>query len=150
MGGNYVVTWVTDHLAVGRAPMSTAELETIRTRGIGAILNLCGEFCDLHEIESDSGFDVYYLDLMDECAPDIPTLDAAVDWLEKTIDAGDKVLVHCNHGVGRTGTLVMAFLLRQGYDMKSAEKTIEKAGARPSNYCQWKALRTYRGTLESR
>jgi protein-tyrosine phosphatase len=147
VGVDYTVTWVTDRLAVGRAPASPADLETIRAQGIEAILNLCGEFCDLHEIEADRGFEVYYLDLMDECAPDMAALEKAVEWLEKTIDAGTRVLVHCHHGIGRTGTLVMAFLLRQGYDMKTAEKAIEKSGARPSNHCQWKALRTYRRKL---
>ena len=55
----YELTWITDHLATGHAPMSYDELDSIREQGIGAIVNLCGEFCDLHEIEESSGFDVY-------------------------------------------------------------------------------------------
>ena len=50
-GGAQAPTWITDRLAVGGAPMSYDHLETLRAAGITAILNLCGEFCDLHEIE---------------------------------------------------------------------------------------------------
>ena len=53
----YQLTWITDHLAVGYAPMSYADLAAIRDLEINAIVNLCGEFCDLHEIEEQSGFD---------------------------------------------------------------------------------------------
>jgi len=47
----YQLTWITEYLAVGYAPMSHVELESIKEQGIDAIVNLCAEFCDLHEIE---------------------------------------------------------------------------------------------------
>ena len=43
-------------LAIGHAPMSYEDLESIKKQGINAIVNLCGEFCDLHEIEEKFGF----------------------------------------------------------------------------------------------
>jgi hypothetical protein len=63
--GKYQMTWITSDLAVGYAPMSYAELDSIRSQGINAIVNLCAEFCDLHEIEEASGFEVYYLPILD-------------------------------------------------------------------------------------
>ncbi|HFQ82187.1 MAG TPA: protein tyrosine phosphatase, partial [Desulfobacterales bacterium] len=45
----YQLTWITPQLATGYAPMSYAELDSIREQGINAIVNLCGEFTDLHE-----------------------------------------------------------------------------------------------------
>jgi hypothetical protein len=47
---DYQLTWITSQLAVGHAPMSYEDLDAIRAEGVGAIVNLCGEFCDLHEI----------------------------------------------------------------------------------------------------
>ena len=32
--------------------MSHAQLDSLKEQGITAILNLCAEFCDLHEIEA--------------------------------------------------------------------------------------------------
>lgn len=139
----YQLTWITDQLAVGYAPMSYAELDNIKEQGVGAIVNLCGEFCDLHEIEEQSGFEVYFLPIPDECAPDMEEMEKALEWLDEAFYLGKKVLVHCRHGHGRTGTFVSAYLLRRGHGLKLAEKTLKKTRANPTNYQQWKLLRKY-------
>ncbi len=46
----YQPTWITSQIAAGYAPMSYQELDDIRDMDIVAIVNLCGEFSDLHEI----------------------------------------------------------------------------------------------------
>ena len=148
--GNYEVTWITEQLAAGHAPLSYDDLETIKARGIDVIVNLCGEFCDLHEIQEDSGFAVYYLPIADECAPDMGAMEKALAWLEQKLAQGHKALVHCRFGVGRTGTFVSAFLMRTGIDLKAAEKILKKTRANPSNYCQWKLLRQYDKALKIR
>jgi len=144
----YELTWITEQLAAGHAPMSYEDLDAIKTQGIDAIVNLCGEYCDLHEIQQDTGFDVFYLPIPDECAPDMEAMEKALAWLEDKISRGHKALVHCRFGVGRTGTFVSAFLMRTGMDLKAAEKVLKSTRAKPSNYCQWKLLRQYNKKLK--
>ena len=139
----YKLTWVTENLAVGYAPLSYEDLSSMSEQGIDAIVNLCGEYCDLHEIQQKSGFEVYYLPIPDECAPDMDAMEKALDWLDTAISEGKRVLVHCRFGVGRTGTFVTAYLIKNGMDLKSAGKKLKATRANPSNYCQWKLLRTY-------
>ncbi len=139
----YQLTWITPNLAVGYAPMSYAELDSIRDQGIDAIVNLCGEFCDLHEIEEGSGFEVYYLPIPDESAPDLEEMEKALEWLDEAIYLGKKVLVHCRHGIGRTGTFVTAYLLRRGLGLKTASKKMKNTRANPTNYSQWRLLKKY-------
>jgi protein-tyrosine phosphatase len=139
----YQLKWITGDLAVGDAPMSYDDFKLIKAKGIDAIVNLCGEFCDLHEIEAQNGFEVYYLPIPDECAPDLTDMEKSLAWLDETIDLGEKVLVHCRHGIGRTGTFVTAYLLRKGMNLKAASKKLKKSRAIPSNYCQWKLLKEY-------
>lgn len=110
----FPLTWVTDHLAVGPAPMSYLALDSLREQGVRAILNLCAEFTDLHDIEAASGFEVYHLPIPDEEAPDLAELEKALAWLDEAIYLGKKVLIHCRHGIGRTGTVLNAYLLRRG------------------------------------
>ncbi|MDW7772364.1 MAG: dual specificity protein phosphatase family protein [Desulfobulbaceae bacterium] len=139
----YQLTWITDNLAVGYAPMSYAELDQIKAQGIDAIVNLCGEFCDLHEIEQESGFEVYYLPIADESAPDMAEMEKGLHWLDEAIYLGKKVLVHCRHGIGRTGTFITAYLLRRGLGMKMADKVLQGTRTSPANYSQWRLLKKY-------
>jgi protein-tyrosine phosphatase len=139
----YALHWITAHLATGSAPLSYAELDAIRQQGIGAIVNLCGEFCDLHQIEEESGFEVYYLPVADECAPDLAAMEKALDWLDEAIYLNKKVLVHCRLGHGRTGTLIAAYLLRRGFDFNAAEQTLKGKNAHPATYEQRRFLKKY-------
>ncbi len=139
----YALNWITDHLATGHAPMSYEDLDSLRTQGITAIVNLCGEFCDLHQIEESTGFEVCYLPVVDECAPDLAAMEKALDWLDEALYLNKKVLVHCRLGHGRTGTFIAAYLLRRGFDFKSAQKTMQGRNAHPATYEQRSFLKKY-------
>lgn len=144
----YDLTWVTAQLAVGYAPMFDVDLDVLRDNGIDAIVNLCGEFCDLHELQTEAGFEVHYVPIPDECAPDMKAMEAAFAWLDDVVAQGRKVLVHCRFGVGRTGTFVTAYLMKNGLDMKAAAKALKHSRANPSHHCQWQLLRAYRKKLK--
>jgi protein-tyrosine phosphatase len=145
----YELTWITEHVAAGYATMSYADLDVVKQQGIESIVNLCGEFCDLHEIQEKFGFDVHYLPIPDECAPDMDKMDEAMQWVEERINQGKKILVHCRFGIGRTGTFLHGLLMRQGMTLKQAEKLLKKTRTNPQNYCQWKFLRTYEKFLKT-
>lgn len=149
----YKLTWVTDQLAVGCAPMSHVQLDSLKEQGIDGIINLCGEFCDLHEIERDAGFEVYYLPLEDEEAPGLVELENGLEWLDEAIYLGKKVLIHCRHGIGRTGTVLNAYLLRRGLGHKLAGRKLKALRSKPANFSQWWTIRKYgrrSGKLTSR
>ncbi len=143
MKSKYELTWITPNLAVGYAPMSYEDLEVIKKAGITAIVNLCGEYCDLHEIEEKAGFDVYYLPIPDEHAPDLEAMERALEWLDEAIFLGKKVLVHCKHGIGRTGTFVTAYLIRKGLGYKEASRKMKDTRSNPSCWSQWRLLKKY-------
>lgn len=125
--------------------MSYDELDSIKEQGITGIVNLCGEFCDLHEIEENAGFEVFYIPIPDETAPTIEEMEKGLEWLDEAVYLGKKVLIHCKHGVGRTGTFITAYMLRRGFNLKKAGKLLKKTKTRanPTNYSQWWLLRKF-------
>jgi len=139
----YEINWVSDHLAVGGAPLSYEELDRIKVCGVDAILNLCAEYCDLHEIETKHGFEVYYLPIHDEKTPDTGELDKAMAWMDDIIHRNKKVLIHCRLGIGRTGTVLYAYLSSRGLKSRLQETAIQKLRCRPANHCQWQLVQKY-------
>ncbi|MFH7319402.1 dual specificity protein phosphatase family protein [Desulfurivibrio sp. D14AmB] len=142
MSGNpYPIYWITDHLATGPAPMSYDHLDGLKAGGIDAIMNLCAEYCDLHDIQAGQGFEVYYLPIEDEETPQLQALEEALDWLDEAIYLGKRVYVHCRYGIGRTGTVISAYLLRRGLGSKLVKQKIKKMRSRPANFYQWWLVR---------
>lgn len=139
----YEIDWATDHIAVGGAPLSYKELDRIKAGGIGAILNLCAEYCDLHDIEAKHGFDVHYLPIHDEKTPDIDELDKAMAWMDDIIGQNKKVLIHCRLGIGRTGTVLYAYLSSRGLKSRLEETAVQELRCKPANYCQWQLVQQY-------
>ncbi len=139
----YPLSWVTKNLAVGHAPMSYAELLSLREQGIKAIMNLSIELEELVSIEKQEGFEVYFLPIADEKVPGQEELEKALDWLDEAIYLQKKVLIHCRHGIGRTGTVVFSYLLRKGLGRKLAEKKLKAFRSKPVNHRQHRFLRIY-------
>ena len=50
-------------------------------------------------------------------------MNGILDWIEERLQSGHKIYVHCWGGIGRTGTTVGCYLVRQG---KTAEEALEQ------------------------
>lgn len=141
------VKWITPDIAVGYAPRSQDALSTIRGNGIEAIVNLCAECYDLHLSEKKAGFDVWYLPVQDEDAPSMEDLERTLDWLAQCIRNGKKVLVHCRFGIGRTGTVVAAYLMREGFSLKEALAKMSHTPSKPMSRRQFGLLKKHSDIL---
>ena len=139
----YTLKWITPQLAVGPAPHSQMDIEAIKASGIKAVLNLCAECYDLNEIEFASGLDVHWLPVTDDDAPELDDAQTALDWIDAILSNQGKVLIHCRFGIGRTGTLVTAWLLRQGYSLDDATEMLSHTPAEPKSRRQWDFLSAY-------
>jgi atypical dual specificity phosphatase len=60
--------------------------------------------------------------------------------LAAALGAGEKILIHCGAGIGRTGMLALAVLLYLGLPAPSAITLVKEAGAGPETPEQWEVV----------
>jgi protein-tyrosine phosphatase len=51
--------------------------------------------------------------------------------IAELLRSGERILVHCGAGIGRTGTFAIALLLALGVQRAQAERTVSSAGSCP-------------------
>lgn len=113
---------ITPQLYVG-GQYSTRGLEALRAQGFTSIVNLRDEFDD-----AEAGISLgryLYLPTVDDHPPTQEDLLEGVQFLQEEIERGGKVYVHCMLGVGRSVTLVAAYLISQGMTPADAWQLIE-------------------------
>jgi atypical dual specificity phosphatase len=90
----------------------------LRAEGIGAILCLAED--PPADVFAKEGFRVRHEPILDFSAPDATTLARCVTFLRESMDRGERAVVHCHAGYGRTGTVIAAFLSALGEDPRRA------------------------------
>lgn len=108
------LSWVTPQLAVGgRLPLHAAE-RLAREHGISHVVDLRVEACDDEAVLREHGVELLHLPTEDQRGVSLDMLDAGVRWVCGELDAGRKLLVHCEHGVGRSALLALCVLVARG------------------------------------
>lgn len=119
--------WIDERLAVGgRFPMEAAE-QLARRQGIGAIVDLRVETCDDEAALRVHGLDFLHLPTEDCCAITPRMIDDGVDWVRTRLDAGTRVLIHCEHGIGRSALLALCVLVAGGIGPLDAMNRLKTA-----------------------
>lgn len=121
-------SWVLpDQLAGSGRPGRYAPLERdlafLREKGVDVIISLLESTLNLKEYV-EAGFDTHHFPVEDFTAPTLDQTADACDIIETSIAGGGRVLVHCNAGIGRTGTLLACFLAHQGVEPEAAVRRI--------------------------
>lgn len=80
---------------------------------IGLLINL-HERADTPELLEQLGARTVHLPVSDSLAPTQDQLDIGVAAIDEALREGTRVAVHCAAGLGRSGTLIAAYLVRTG------------------------------------
>ncbi|MCC6458586.1 MAG: dual specificity protein phosphatase family protein [Caldilineaceae bacterium] len=114
---------ITPHLHVG-GQYTAAGWRQLQARGVTAVVNMRDEFDDA---EAGIAPEQYlFLPTVDDTPPTIAQLCQGVRFIRQQIEAGGEVYVHCMLGVGRSVTMVAAYLVATGMSPALAWRTIRR------------------------
>jgi protein-tyrosine phosphatase len=136
--------WITDELAVGGCfdPKQTESLA--REHGIRAVVDLRNEDVDDVLLLRRHGIALLHLPTEDMCGVDAAHLDEGVRFASSRLDRGERVLVHCQHGIGRSAVLALCVLVQRGHEplralslMKDRRDRVSPSPAQFACWLQW-------------
>lgn len=108
-------SWITPALAIGGCFAIDACEELAREYLIRGVIDLREEACD-DEVElRRHGIELLHLPTRDHAAVAPEMLREGVAFSARHLDAGARVLIHCQHGIGRSGLLALCVLVDRGY-----------------------------------
>lgn len=135
--------WVTDRLAVGGALPAGSAAHLSVAHDVHAVVDLRAEACDDAAELDAAGIAFLHLPTPDLCAVSASMLDEGVDWVRERLARGERVLIHCEHGIGRSATLALCVLAAEGVEplaaLKLAKSAREKVSPSPEQYECWSA-----------
>jgi len=145
-------SWVTENLAGSAMPSSREEVEYLARAGVRAIVSLDPDLpWEVIQALREFGIEHYLEEVEDLRAPTLEQIERIVRIIEEHASRGEKVVVHCYAGCGRTGTILAAYLVYRGADPREAIDHVRSL--RPCSietYPQELAVEYFARYLESR
>jgi protein-tyrosine phosphatase len=143
------LSWITPELAIG-ACFPEAAIEALAYKHqIRAVVDLRAESCDGELELSEHGIELLHLPTLDHAAIAPEMLSAGVGFAARHLDAHERVLLHCQHGIGRSGLLGLCVLVEVGYSplqaIELAKSRRAKVSPSPTQYEAWAAWLTAHG-----
>ncbi|EYF03197.1 protein-tyrosine phosphatase family protein [Chondromyces apiculatus] len=137
------LSWITSELAVGGSfPESLAEA-LAREHGVRAVVDLRAEERDDEALLVQHGMTFLHLPTADHGAIGLPMLEDGVGFVNRHLDRGEKVLIHCAWGIGRSATLALCVLVSRGMAplaaLELAKSRRSHVSPSPAQFACWSA-----------
>lgn len=143
------LSWVTSGLAVGGRPRPE-DISLLARKGITRVVDTRAEYKDDEAALNQHGIQLLYLPTPDTYPLGLEQLMEGADWVLRQIQEGQKVLIHCEHGVGRSVLLTCATLVRDGYTAEQAIRLVQSRRWQASpNHRQIKRLHEFEEALRA-
>ena len=112
------LSWIQPDLAVGGSFPSEAAARLAGEHGVRAVIDLREEACDDCDVLTACGITFLHLPTPDLLGVTQPMLDQAVRFARAA--AGAKLLIHCEHGIGRSAVTALCVLVDRGLEPLAA------------------------------
>jgi len=141
------MSWVTPALAVG-GRIREEDIPYLAKTGITRVIDVRAEYQDDEAALNAAGIRLLYLPAPDTYPLTIEELLTGSQWANEAIAQGERVLVHCEHGVGRSVLLTCAILIQQGLRAGQAVRLVQrKRWQAAPNHRQIKRLQEFEAVV---
>jgi protein tyrosine phosphatase (PTP) superfamily phosphohydrolase (DUF442 family) len=118
------MSWVTPQLAVG-GRVRLEDVGRLARAGVTRVVDTRSEHQDDKAALAAEGIELLYLPTPDTYPLSISDLRRGADWVNQQLTSGHRVLIHCEHGVGRSVLLTAAALVASGMSAHEAVDLIQ-------------------------
>jgi predicted protein tyrosine phosphatase len=144
------MSWVTGSLAVG-GRIREEDIARLARAGVTRVVDTRAEYRDDEAALNRESIQLLHLPVPDTQPLTVEQLMEGSEWVLRQIRDGQKVLIHCEHGVGRSVLLTCAVLVRDGYPVETALQVVQvKRWQASPNHRQIKRLHEFEEALQVR
>jgi len=137
------MSWITDQLAVG-GRIRPADIPALARIGVNSVVDTRSEYCDDAEALGRESIELLHLPTPDTHPLSIEQMLVGAQWVQQRLDAGKRVVIHCEHGVGRSVLLSCAVLVYGGMHASAALQLVQQRRWQASpNHSQIVRLREF-------
>lgn len=142
------MSWVTPNLAVG-GRIRPEDIPALARAGITHVIDTRAEHQDDQQALAREHIQFYSLPVRDTYPLTVEQMMEGSEWANKAMQEGGRVLIHCEHGVGRSVQLTCAVLIYQGMHAQDAVHQVqEKRWQASPNHRQIVYLRAFESALD--
>ena len=144
------MSWITPQLAVGGRVLPE-DLHRLAAAGVTRVVDTRSEHQDDAASMAEIGIDLLYLPAPDTFPLSVEQLSQGATWINQQVSQGQRVLIHCEHGVGRSVLLTAAALVASGMSAHQAMELIQaKRWQAAPNHRQMRRLQEFEHFERSR
>lgn len=143
------MSWVTENLAVG-GRIRPADIPALARAGITHVIDTRSEHSDDAQALAQEHIKLLYLPTRDTKPLTVAQMMEGSQWAQQAMLDGGRVLVHCEHGVGRSVLLTCAVLTYEGMHAQDAlQLAQQKRWQAAPNHRQVVRLREFEAAIDA-
>ncbi len=119
------MSWITTHLAVG-GRIHPEDIKALALAGVTHVVDTRSEYCDDAETLAKEHIELLHLPTDDTRPLTLEQMLKGSQWVQERMDQGGRVLIHCEHGVGRSALLACAVLVYNGMHAHDALQLVQE------------------------